>query len=51
MIKYGMAEYILVIIMQYVDSKAKSLTEVEKNQLIRRCQNVVIGKYPSTKDL
>ena len=49
--KYGTAEYILALIQQYVDTRAESLTEEEKNQLIRRCRNAVIGEYPSAKDL
>ena len=49
--KYGTAEYILTLIQQYVDTRAESLTEEEKHQLIRRCRNAVIGEYPSAKDL
>lgn len=44
--KYGTAEYILTLIQQYVDTRAESLTEEEKNQLIRRCRSAVIGQYP-----
>ena len=49
--KYGTAEYILTLIQQYVDTRAESLTKEEKEQLIRRCRNAVIGEYPSAKDL
>ncbi|MBO5507413.1 MAG: hypothetical protein J6A00_06585 [Bacteroides sp.] len=49
--KYGTAEYILTLIQQYVDTRAESLTEEEKEQLISRCRNAVIGEYPSAKDL
>ena len=49
--KYGTAEYILTLIQQYVDTKAESLTEEEKNQLISRCRNSVIGEFPSDKDV
>lgn len=49
--KYGTAEYILAMIQCYIDAKAEALTEEEKNQLISRCRNAVIGEYPSAKDL
>lgn len=48
--KYGTAEYILTLIQKYVDTRAESLTEEEKEQLISRCRNAVIGEYPSAKD-
>ncbi|MBQ6943674.1 MAG: hypothetical protein IJN43_05015 [Ruminococcus sp.] len=49
--KYGTAEYILTLIQQYVDTRAEALTEEEKEKLISRCRNAVIGEYPSAKDL
>lgn len=49
--KYGTAEYIMALIQSFVESKAEQLTESEKNRLITRCKNAVIGEYPSSKDL
>lgn len=49
--KYGTAEYILTLIQQYVDTRAEVLTEEEKEKLISRCRNAVIGEYLSAKDL